>query len=295
MPPSIREFDSADLFAVDGDAAVAGRRPTLVALLLTPAGVLGATISLLVIVVALVSPIFITTDPLAISGQPLLAPSSAHLMGTDGLGRDLLSGVTHGAGASLIIAVSVGILALLFGLSIGLTAGYRGGFVDDALMRLTEFFQVLPRFFLLAVSIAMFGPGMSHVILVLGLTSWPVIARVLRSEVVAMRHLDFVMASEALGASRLHILIRTLIPQVMPSVLVLVGLLLGQVLLMEASLGFLGLGDPSVMTWGLLAGQAQSFLRVAWWLSVFPGAAIMLAVMGFNLLADAVSAATQPG
>lgn len=112
----------------------------------------------------------------------------------------------------------------------------------------------------------------------------------MRSEVVAIRHLDLVLASEALGASRFHILTRVLLPHVLPSVLVLIGLLLGQVLLMEASLGFLGLGDPSVMTWGMLAGQAQQFLRVAWWLSVFPGFAVMLTVMGFNLLADAVSA-----
>ena len=260
----------------------------------TPAGFIGAAISAAVVLVALLSTVIVTTDPLVISGQPLLAPSSAHPMGTDALGRDLFSGVAHGAGMSLLIAFSVGILAVVFGLAIGLTAGYRGGIIDDALMRLTEFFQVLPRFFLLAVSIAMFGPGLAHMILILGLTSWPVLARVLRSEVVAMRSLDFVMASEALGASRFHIFMRVLIPHLMPDVLVLLGLLLGQVLLMEASLGFLGLGDPSVMTWGLLAGQAQAFLRVAWWLSVFPGAAIMLTVMGFNLLADAVSATSQP-
>ena len=295
MPPSIREFDSADLFGGAEDAVVVDRRLTLAALIHTPAGFIGAAISAAVVLAALVSTVVVTTDPLAISGQPLLAPSAAHLMGTDGLGRDLFSGLAHGAGMSLLIAFSVGILALVFGLSIGLTAGYRGGIVDDALMRLTEFFQVLPRFFLLAVSIAMFGPGLGHMILILGLTSWPVLARVLRSEVVAMRNLDFVMASEALGASRFHIFARVLSPHVMPSVLVLLGLLLGQVLLMEASLGFLGLGDPSVMTWGLLAGQAQAFLRVAWWLSVFPGAAIMLTVMGFNLLADAVSATSQPG
>ncbi|MEO5589393.1 MAG: ABC transporter permease, partial [Gemmatimonadaceae bacterium] len=161
----------------------------------------------------------------------------------------------------------------------------------DVLMRLTELFQVLPRFFLVAVALALFGPGLDRMVLALGLTSWPVLARVIRAEVLSLRNLDFVLAAEALGASRMRILLKVLIPQVMPSILVMLGLLFGQVLLLEASLGFLGMGDPSVMTWGMLAGQAQQFLRVAWWLSVFPGLAIMLTVMGFNLFADSLSVA----
>lgn len=292
MRSSIRAFDSVELTTGDEPVRNSGS-VTVRSVLRQPAGIVGAAITATVILVAILSPAVVTTDPLAISGAPLLRPSMDHPMGTDGLGRDLLSGVTHGAGISLVIGVCVVMIAVVAGLTIGLIAGYRGGVVDDVFMRLTELFQVLPRFFLLAVSIAMFGPGIDHVILALGLTSWPVLARVCRSEVVAMRNLDFVIASEALGATRAHMLFRVFIPHVMPSLLVLVGLLLGQVLLMEASLGFLGLGDPSTMTWGLLAGQAQLYLRVAWWLSVFPGLAIMLTVMGFNLLTDAVSTANE--
>lgn len=258
-----------------------------------PSGVVGGSIVIGVLAAALLAPLMMTSDPMALSGSPLSSPSMTHPMGTDGLGRDLMSGVIHGAGTSLLVAVSVALLASVFGLTIGLIAGQRGGIVDDVLMRITELFQVLPRFFLVAVVIALFGPGLDHLILALGFTSWPTLARVVRSEVVAMRHLDFVLASEALGASRFHIVTRVLVPHVLPSVLVLIGLLLGQVLLMEASLGFLGLGDPTVMTWGMLAGQAQQFLRVAWWLSVFPGLAIVLTVMGLNLLVDAASAPSQ--
>jgi len=293
MQPSTRAFASADLASVGEAPAVAPGRTTLGSIVGHPAGAIGATILISAIAAALLAPVLATSDPFALTGRPLSPPSRMHLMGTDALGRDLFSGVMHGAGTSLLVAACVGALALLCGVAIGLIAGYRGGIVDDVLMRFTELFQVLPRFFLVALTVALFGPGVDRFVLALGLTSWPVLARVVRSEVVAMRHLDFVLASEALGASRSHVFLRVLLPHVWPNVLVLLGLLLGQVLLMEASLGFLGFGDPSVMTWGMLAGQAQSFLRVAWWLSVFPGLAIMLTVMGFNLFADATSAAGQ--
>lgn len=293
MLPSIPEFVSAD-FVSAGHTSTAVSRQGVGSILRRPSGAMGAALLAVAISVAVLSPILLKSDPLAITGPPLTPPSWTHLMGTDGLGRDLLSGVMHGAGSSLLIALCVGILALLCGLVIGLTAGYGGGIVDDILMRVTELFQVLPRFFLVAVTVALFGPGLDRIVLALGLTSWPVLARVIRAEVVGVRHLDFVLATEALGASQAHVLGRVLLPHVLPSVLVLLGLLLGQVLLIEASLGFLGLGDPGVMSWGLLAGQAQIFLRVAWWLSVFPGLAIMFTVIGFNLLADAVSSVYRP-
>jgi len=214
-------------------------------------------------------------------------------MGTDVLGRDLYSGLLYATRTSLLIATATGLLASVCGLSVGIVAGYRGGLVDDLLMRFTELFQVLPRFILVAVIIALLGPGIDRVILTLGLTSWPVLARVVRGEVLATRNLEFVLSAEALGATRLRIFWRVLIPQVLPSVLVLVGLTLGQVLLLEASLGFLGLGDPNTLTWGMLAGQAQGYLRVAWWLPLFPGLAITLTVLGFNLFADGLSAMIQ--
>lgn len=291
MPQSIREFVSADLDIAEVGRGFMHRAPRLRSIVATPAGAIGLVLMFAATGVALLAPLFIRTDPLSISGPPLAPPSWPHPMGTDGLGRDLLSGVVHGAGTSMLIALLVTVLALVCGLAVGVVAGYRGGIVDDALMRLTELFQVLPRFFLVAVALALFGPGLDRMVLALGLTSWPVLARVVRAEVLSLRNLDFVLAAEALGASRMRVLLRVLIPQVMPSVLVMLGLLFGQVLLLEASLGFLGMGDPSVMTWGMLAGQAQQFLRVAWWLSVFPGLAIMLTVMGFNLFADSLSVA----
>ena len=214
-------------------------------------------------------------------------------MGTDALGRDVLSGILYGARTSMLVASGVGVLALLCGLTVGMIAGYRGGWVDDVLMRTTELFQVLPRLFLVVIAVALFGTGLDRVVLTLGLTSWPVLARVIRGDVLAMCQLDFVRAAEAAGASRMRIALHELLPNVMPNALVMVGLLFGQALLVEASVGFLGLGDPNAMSWGMLAGQAQSYLRVAWWLPFFPGLAITIAVLGTNLLADALASALR--
>jgi len=212
-------------------------------------------------------------------------------MGTDALGRDLFSGVVHGARTSLFVAGAVCALAMACGAIVGMTAGWRGGLVDDLLMRATELLQVLPRFFLVVVAVALLGPGVDRLVLTLGLTTWPVLARVMRGEVAAMRDLDFVMAARATGARDARIVWRELLPNVLPSAAVMLGLLFGQVILIEASLGFLGLGDPNSVSWGLLAGQAQGYVRVAWWLSVFPGLAIAAAVLGVNLLADSTAAA----
>lgn len=294
MPLSIPESASAELApAGSAPAPVFLRRSTFTAVVRRPAGLLGLVLMGVTLATALLAPLLTSVDPFALTGPPLATPSFVHPMGTDALGRDLFSGVLYGTRTSLFVAGAVGVLAFVCGVGTGMIAGYRGGLIDDVLMRITELFQVLPRFFLVVVAIALFGPGLDRIVLTLGLTSWPVLARVVRGEVLAMRDLEFVRAAEALGASRPHILWFVLLPHVMPSVLVLLGLLFGQVLLVEASLGFVGLGDPNAVTWGMLAGQAQGFLRVAWWLPLFPGLAISVAVLAFNLLADALSSALQ--
>ena len=292
MPQSIPASHSADLVPAHAVPIVALQRRSAVAdALARPSGRTGLGLLLVTLVLAVVAPAFVRTDPLALSGSPLAPPTHAHLLGTDALGRDLLSGVVHAAGTSLLIATAVVLVAVACGASIGLLAGYRGGWIDDALSRAIELFQVMPRLFVVAIVVALFGPGVDRVVLTLGLTSWPLLARVVRNEVLATRHVEFVVAAEALGASPAYIAWRVLLPNVLPSVAVMVGLLFGQVLLTEASLGFLGLGDPNTLSWGLLVGESQGFLRTAWWLAVFPGLAITVAILAFNLLADAFSAA----
>ena len=252
---------------------------------------MGLAFTGIVVLAAMLAPVLGTVDPFVLSGASLSPPSFGHPMGTDALGRDVYSGILYGARTSLLVAVSAGLIAFATGALVGMLAGYVGGVGDNVLMRITELFQVMPRFLLVVVAIAMFGAGLDRLILVLGLTSWPVLARVVRAEVISLRELDFVRAAQASGSSPARILVHELLPNVLPSALVMLGLLFGQVLLVEATLGFLGLGDPNVMSWGALAGQAQSFLRVAWWLPFFPGLAITITVLGVNLLVDAWSRA----
>lgn len=256
-----------------------------------PGGRTGAGLVAGLAVVALLAPVLAPADPYAISGPSLAPPGGAHLLGTDALGRDLLSGLLFGARASLFVAVGVAALVLVVGGTVGAFSAWLGGWWDDVLMRLTEFFQALPRFFLAILAIAVFGPGLQLLILVLGLTSWTMLARVVRAEVLSLKQREFVDAARALGASSARIVLRELLPNALPPALALLGLIMGRVLLVEASLGFLGLGDPNTVSWGLIAGSAQPYLRLAWWLPFFPGLAILLAVLGFNLLGDAVTAA----
>lgn len=279
---------TADLVAAHPEAApVARRGRLLVRALRTPSGAVGAALTLLLVLVGLLAPVLAPTDPFAVDGPALSPPSRAYPMGTDALGRDLLSGVIFGARTSLLVAAGVAVLVIAIGTAVGLLSGYLGGWVDDVLMRSTELFQVLPRFFLALVVIAFFGPGLDRLVLLLGLTSWPLLARVLRAEVLSLRHREFVEAARVQGASRARILLREILPNALPPAIALLGLVVAQVILIEASLGFLGLGDPNVTSWGTLASEAQRFLRVGWWLSLFPGVAILLAVLGLNLLGDA--------
>lgn len=261
------------------------RLPTAVAGL----GLTGATV-----LVAALAPVLARGDPFASVADPFLAPSAAHPMGTDDLGRDLLRAVVHGARTSMVIVVAVVVASSMIGIAVGVLAGYRGGVVDDALMRVTDMFQAVPRFFLAILAVALLGPRTSNLILILAVTSWPWLARVVRAETMSLKGRYFVDAARALGAGDRRILARHIVPHVLPSIMVLVSLTAGRVILLEASLGFLGLGDPNAMSWGYLANNSQRFLRTAWWMSFFPGAAILFAVLGFTLLSDAVTDLYDP-
>ena len=233
-------------------------------------------------------------DPFASVGPPLHPPSSAYPMGTDDIGRNLLLEVVHGARTSLFVALTVTTLAACLGVIVGAVSGWRGGLLDDLLTRCTELVQVVPRFFLAIVVIALLGPGLDRVVLLLALTSWPLIARVVRAEVLSLKSRDFVEAARSLGAPASRILVREVLPGVLPAVVVVASANAAGVILLEAGLSFLGLGDPAVVSWGYLANNAQRFLRVAWWMMLFPGAAIALAVLGLNLMGDALNDALNP-
>lgn len=259
-----------------------------------PAGVVGLALTLGVLAVALLADVLAPGDPFASVADPLTGPSRAYPMGTDDLGRDVLAGVIHGARTSMVVVVGVMAISGVLGLTVGVAAGYRGGIVDEVLMRVTDLFQSVPRFFLAILVVALFGAGVDNLVLVLGFTTWPMMARVVRADVLSMREREFVLAARALGASDARILARHVVPNVMPSAVVMVSLLASTVILLEAGLGFIGLSDPNAMSWGYLTNNAQGFLRVAWWMSVFPGLAIAVAVLGINLVGDAVNDVLNP-
>lgn len=254
-----------------------------------PAGVTGLVLTLVVILAGLLANVISPGDPFRTAGDPLLGPSAAHLFGTDNLGRDVFGAVVHGARTSMIVVLGVSAIASVIGLSFGIVAGYRGGWIDDLLMRITEVFQSVPRFFLVLLIVSLFGAGIDNLIYVLAFTSWPTLARVSRAEVLSVRDRDYVEAARSIGATDRRIVLRHVLPNVLPTAMVVIALTGSRIILLEASLSFLGLGDPSVMSWGYLVSNAQRFLRTAWWMSVFPGMAIAISVLGINLMSDALN------
>lgn len=293
MPGSIPAFDINNRPVALGPR-VPSPRMGLFRILRSGAGQVGILLTCGLLAVALLAGRIAPADPFAPVGPPLSSPTLAHLMGTDDLGRDLLSGVAHGTRTSLLLALIVSVLTGFIGVMVGALAAWEGGTVDDALMRVTEFVQVVPRFFLAVIVIALFGPGLDRLVILLALTSWPWIARVVRAEVLSLTQREFVEAARSLGAGRSRVLFREVLPNALPPVVVVVSLNAASVILIEAGLSFLGLGDPDVVSLGYLANNAQRFLRVAWWMAAFPGAMIALAVLGLNLLGDGLNEVLNP-
>ena len=256
--------------------------------------VVGLALTLVAIGLAIFGGSLAPFDPFATRFPALQPPSAAHWLGTDDLGRDTFSGVLAGARASLLVGIATAAVAGVLGTAVGAIAGYFGGLVDDALMRLTELVQIVPRFFLAILVAALFGPSLVFLTLLLALTFWPTTARLVRSQILTLRQREWVLAARAVGLGEIRILVRHVVPHALGLIIVTAALQIGAAILVEASLSFLGLGDRSVISWGYMLNGAQPFLRVAWWLSVFPGLALVLTVLGTNLLADALSAVWDP-
>lgn len=281
-----------------GSHGGSGQRPggprSALLVLRTPGGLTGLALVAAVVAVAVLADVIAPVDPFASVAEPLRPPTAAHPFGTDYLGRDLLSGVVHGLRTSLLVGAAVGGIALAIGVPVGAISGYYGGLVDDALMRFTELVQVVPRFFLAVVVVALFGPGLDNLILLLGVTSWTWLARIVRAETFTLREREFVLASRALGATDLRILSQHVVPNALAPAVIMISVVTSSAILIEAGLGFVGLGDPTMISLGLLARNAQRFLRTAWWMAVFPGLAIVIAILGLNLLADSLNDVLNP-
>jgi peptide/nickel transport system permease protein len=247
-------------------------------------------------VVSIFAPWLAPYDPNHIDlKQVLMAPSQAHLLGTDTLGRDVFSRIIYGSRVSLKVGfVAVG-LATLIGLLVGALAGYYGGWVDSALMRLVDLMLCFPAFFLILAVIAVLEPSIWNIMAVIGLTSWMGVARLVRAEFLSLREREFVTAARALGASDVRLILRHMLPNALAPVMVSATLGVAGAILTESALSFLGLGvQPPTPSWGNILTAGKDNIEIAWWLSVFPGLAILVTVMSYNLLGEGIREAIDP-
>ncbi|RKK04983.1 ABC transporter permease subunit [Pseudoroseomonas wenyumeiae] len=257
--------------------------------------VVGLFILLLVIVVAIGAPWFFPGSPWDMAGAPFMPPGEmGMLLGSDSLGRDVASGIAHGARVSLLVGGVSTVVALVIGVGLGAIAGYLGGWADDVVMRFTEFFQTIPSFVLAILLVAIFTPSIQSIVFAIAVVSWPPVARVVRAEFLSLRSREFVQASEVLGKSRVSIVLGDILPNALSPIVVLSSLMVASAILLESALSFLGLGDPNLMSWGFLIGSGRSVIRIAWWMSVFPGIAIFLTVLSLNLVGEGLSDALNP-
>jgi peptide/nickel transport system permease protein len=265
-----------------------------VRLLHTRYGAAGLVIMTVLALIALTAPWIAPYDPLKQVGTSLLPPSRAHLMGTDNISRDLFSLVLQGARASLAIGLSSAFAALVIGGAVGIAAGYWRGATEAVLMRIAELFQTLPVIIVVLFAIALFGSSFWLLMSAVALAIWPLEARLIYGQFVHLRERDFVAAAIVADLPTWHIILREILPNALPPVIVQVALDASLAILIESGLGFLGLSDPNMISWGQLLFTAQDFLDSAWWMSAFPGAAICLAVIGLNLLADGLNEVVDP-
>jgi peptide/nickel transport system permease protein len=257
--------------------------------------VFGIAVLFLVVAMAAVAGLVFPFSPWDMRGAPFAQPGEENfLLGSDSLGRDVAAGIAYGARVSLLIGAVSTAVALLAGVTLGAVAGYSGGLIDDAIMRFTEFFQTIPGFILAIVLVAIFSPSLGSIVFAIAVVSWPPVTRVIRAEFLSLRSREFVQAAEILGRSRFAIVFREILPNALSPLIVLASLMVANAILLESGLSFLGLGDPNLMSWGFMIGAGRSVIRLAWWMSVFPGVAIFLTVLALNLVGEGLGDAFNP-
>ncbi|HVU12624.1 MAG TPA: ABC transporter permease [Phototrophicaceae bacterium] len=275
--------------AIEVQRETSGWRRALRRILGSPTTVIGLLLVGFAIALAILAPMISPYDPIFGNlTDHLQAPSAVHAFGTDEIGRDILSRVIYGSQISLQIALSVQMITLAVGLVLGLVSGYYGGWVDVIIMRIADIVMSFPLLIIAIALVGVLGSTEINIIVALALVSWPYVTRLTRSQVLSLKEQEYVTAARSLGASNAVIMFRHILPNLLTPVVVYVTLSIGGVILSEAALSFLGLGsgDQSQPSWGKMLNEAKAYIRSAWWMPFFPGMAIMLTVLGFNLLGD---------
>ena len=250
---------------------------------------------ILIVIAAIFGPILYPTDPFEMVWMPFSPPGEeGFLLGTDYLGRDLLSMIISGAKVSLMIGLSAALMSVYIGVTVGALAGFCQGAVEEVLIRITEFFQVSPTLLFSMVLVALFGASLPMITFAIGIVSWTAVARITRSEFLRIRELEYVMASRASGASNAKLMFTVILPNALPPIIVQSALMVGSAILFEAGLSFLGLTDPNVVSWGQIIGSNRQYILDAGYTVTIPGIAIFVTVLAISLVGDGLNDALNP-
>lgn len=257
--------------------------------------VAGLLLLILIILAGIFGPTLYPTDPFDMVWAPFSPPGEeGYLLGTDYLGRDLLAMLIHGARVSLLIGLSAAFLTVFIGITVGALAGFYRGLTEEILMRITEFFQVLPTLLFSMVIVALFGASLPMITLAIGLVSWPAVARITRAEFLRIRELEYVTAARACGVSNSKLIFKVILPNALPPIIVQAALMVGSAILFEAGLSFLGLTDPNVVSWGQIIGSNREYILDASYTVTVPGLAIFVTVLAISLVGDGLNDALNP-
>jgi len=248
----------------------------------------------MVVLTAIFAPLLSTHNPYVLGDSLLEAPGKEHILGTDGLGRDVYSMIIYGSRTSLTVGIVTAVISAVIGVLVGAFSGYYGGTLDRVVSEVINIFLMLPTFFLILIIVALFGSSMMNVMIVIGLTSWPGNARLMRVQALSLRQRTFVMSAIAVGETKRQIVYRYIIPNGIFPVIANTTMGIGGAILTEAALSFLGLGDPNVISWGQLVYQGKAYLTSGWWVSTFSGLAIVIIVLIFYLIGDGLDGILNP-
>lgn len=273
------------------------QQPSLLRRILSsPSGCVGFLILLGTLFMALSAVYLFPDGPWNMAARPYLWPGqdSEVPWGTDILGRDMLTAVFYGARISLLVGMVSALVALVVGVTVGTLAGYYGKVIDNVLMRITDAFQTIPSFLFAVVIVAVLSPTLNTIVGAIAMVSWPTIARLMRSEVLRVREMEFVQSCKVAGMNDLRIILSQIIPNSLSPVIVASSVLVATAIITEAGLSFLGLGDPNVMSWGTLINEGRASIRTTWYIAIIPGGFVVLTVLALNLLGDAINDAINP-
>ncbi|HCX61642.1 MAG TPA: ABC transporter permease [Clostridiales bacterium] len=255
---------------------------------------IGIILLTIIILLALFAPLIATHDPFSLNDDMVNPPSKNYLLGTDGLGRDIFSGILYGARTSIVIGVVAASISGIVGTLIGGISGFYGGKIDSVVSEIINVFLMMPTFFLILIIVALFGSSMFNVMVVIGITTWTGNARLMRAQALSLKQRTFVKSLETIGESKFKTLVKHIIPNGIFPIIANTTMNISEAILTESGLSFLGLGDPNVMSWGQMVYNGKSYLTNGWWISTFSGAAIVLTVLAFYLIGDGMNNILSP-